>query len=342
MNIRALEKIEPVSFAFVMATAVISIAFNLTEWPLMSLLFLLIGTIGYGVLVLIFGFRLFFFRRQVKRELEDVLSLFKYLTFCAGTNSLATAFCLTGIEGFDRICWILGIIGTVSTVLLVYGIFFHLFFRSRISIQSVSPYWLLMAIACNSSGIVLTTLWQQGILVNDLFLFISFCYWSFGVLIYLIFMTLNIYRMFFLEFTGKDLYPAFWTCMGAAAIAVVDGINLAFVDNAPSFREAVKPFIEGMNLTLWAWGTIWIPILCMMEFAKYFYFKMPFRYHPSLWAIVFPLGMYTVATYKLSTKEHLEFLSGMIPYCLWTATACWALIAISGLFYAGQAKLEEK
>lgn len=340
MSLSSLEKLDPVSFAFVMATAIVSIAFKVSDWPLMSFLFLSIGAVGYGTLILLFGIRMFKFPGQAAKETGDVLALFKYLTFCAGTNSLAVSLSLTG---FDGIAWVLGIIGAVSTIILVYTIFFLLFFRSRLSIQVVSPYWLLMAIACNSVGIVITTLWGRDVIYGDIYLLISFCFWSFGILIYLIFMTLNIFRMFFVEFTGKDLYPAYWTCMGAAAIAVVDGCNLSVVDHAPLFRDAAKPFIDGMDLILWTWGTSWIPILGMMEVSKYFYFKMPYRYHPSMWAIVFPLGMYTVATYKLSSTVHLEILNGMVPYCLWTAVFCWTFIAFSGIYNPqGLNRLEEK
>ena len=72
------------------------------------------------------------------------------------------------------------------------------------------------------------------------------------------------------------------------------------VHNPPLFIEAIKPFMEGMVLFLWGWGTAWIPILCLMELWKVAYFKVPFHYQPSLWAMVFPMGMYTAATDLLS------------------------------------------
>ncbi|MFI5344357.1 MAG: hypothetical protein ACHQUC_09075 [Chlamydiales bacterium] len=55
-------------------------------------------------------------------------------------------------------------------------------------------------------------------------------------------------------------------------------------------------------------GTAWIPILCLMELWKIIYFKIPFHYQPSRWAMVFPFGMYTAATDFLSSSLHLNYL----------------------------------
>lgn len=140
-------------------------------------------------------------------------------------------------------------------------------------------------------------------------------------------MTLNIFRMLFYPFNGQDMDPCYWTCMGAAAIAVVDGSLLVLIHNPPLFLNAITPFIEGMLVFLWGWGTAWIPILCLMELWKRAYFKIPFHYQPSLWAMVFPLGMYTAATDLLSLSVHLDILQGVVPICLWITFFAWCLVA---------------
>ena len=145
--------------------------------------------------------------------------------------------------------------------------------------------------------------------------------------IYLTLMTLNIYRMLFFPFKGEDLDPCYWTCMGAAAIAVVDGCQFIMAHHPPLFFYAVKPFMEGMVLFLWGWGTAWIPILCLMEIWKYFYFKMPFRYQTSLWAMVFPMGMYAFANDLLSDSLHIAGLDVLAQVWLWIACALWCLVA---------------
>lgn len=315
--------LDPINFAYVMATGGISIIFRMAGWEKLSLLFFVLTAISYFSLIFLFAIRIFLFRKQFKREMVNIYDLFEYLTFGAGTNVLAICFIL---RGSDAIGTGLGLLGIASIIILIYYIFSTFFFGQNPYLESLSPVWLLMGIACHTIGITITALWQHGIIQQEIFLFLAFCFWSFGIVLYLIFMTLNIYRMFFFPFVGKDFFPAYWTCMGAAAIAVVDGGKLVLVDQAPLFLEIIKPYIQGTIFLLWGWGTLWIPILCLMEIWKYGPYKVPFRYHPSLWAMVFPLAMYTAATDLLSSNFHLEFLQGMVPVCMWISFACWLVI----------------
>jgi tellurite resistance protein TehA-like permease len=190
----------------------------------------------------------------------------------------------------------------------------------------------LLAIACNYSGIILSSLWTKGILTHPLFLLIAFSFWTFGVFLYIIFMALNLYRMLFFPFEGLDMDPCYWTCMGAAAIAVVDGALFTLVPHAPAFAVTVRPFIAGMILFLWTWGTAWIPILVLMELWKFFFFKIPFSYQPSRWAMVFPMGMFTAATDLLSYSLHMPFLQGVVHVCLWMTFILWCITAYMSRF----------
>jgi tellurite resistance protein TehA-like permease len=43
------------------------------------------------------------------------------------------------------------------------------------------------------------------------------------------------------------------------------------------------------------------------------------------WSMVFPLGMYTVATWRLSHLAGLDFLEGVPDVFAWVALAAWCL-----------------
>lgn len=322
-NQKALENLSPANFAFVMASGSVSLIFYKTGWLTLALLLLFVGMLGYFFLCTLFIWRFCVIKKKVLHDFKDVGKMFKYLTFSAGTNALAVS-CL--LFRYDLFGLILGVIGTISTVILTYTLFCTLFFHTQTSIRTISPFWLLLAIACHSTGIVLTTLWGQGMLSKDKFLLFAFGFWIFGVFIYLIFMTLNLFRMFFFPFKGQDMDPCYWTCMGAAAIAVVDGGLFVLVPRPPDFLIVIKPFIEGATLFLWCWGTAWIPILCLMELWKVAYFKIAFYYQPSRWAMVFPLGMYAAATDLLSSNGHLSFLHEIVPILLWITFISWCLV----------------
>lgn len=320
----SIENLSPANFAFIMATSSLSLAFFKTGWPSLSFLFMVIAAVAYTCLLVLYIIRLFLLGKGLLDDFKDIETMFRYLTFSAGSSALAI--CVI-VMGYGPLGVVLGTIGALSAILLTYTLFCALFFHVHASIQTVSPFWLLLAIASNSSGIVISALWDQQMGVHPLLPLIAFSFWTFGVFIYAAFMTLNMFRMIFYPFTGRDMDPCYWTCMGASAIAVVDGTQLISVHDAPPFLVAVAPFVRGVVLFLWAWGTAWIPILCLMELWKAFYFKVPFHYQPSLWAMVFPLGMYTSATFMLSQMLDLYMIEWIIPFWLWLTFGMWCLVA---------------
>jgi tellurite resistance protein TehA-like permease len=328
MQIPNKNSFNPLFFAFVMATGVISTALEMAHYALLSKIFFVLDIVGYGYLIALALFRLIGTPKLFLQEFTNPLELFKWFTFSAGTNILATRFILASEH---TVGFVLGVIGALSAFVLVYACFF-LLLRSSELLQAISPLWLLQSIACHSVGIVVTALWAERALTNPLYLLIGLGFWSFGFFMYLLFMALNIYRVFFLPFTETDPNPAFWTYMGAAAIAVVDGSYFITLEHVPLFVEAIKPYLSGMVFLLWTWGTAWIPILVIMMIWKYSATKLPIRFEPSLWAMVFPLGMYTVATDAIAESLHLDMLTTTVPHWLWISILAWLMTAALSRF----------
>jgi len=54
------------------------------------------------------------------------------------------------------------------------------------------------------------------------------------------------------------------------------------------------------------------------------------RYEPALWGMVFPLGMYTTATFQLSRATGFDFLARIPQVFIVLALIAWA-IAFTGL-----------
>jgi len=48
---------------------------------------------------------------------------------------------------------------------------------------------------------------------------------------------------------------------------------------------------------------------------------------PALWSVVFPLGMYSVATLSFSKVAHLSFMEPLSRFMLWVALAAWVAVA---------------
>lgn len=128
--------------------------------------------------------------------------------------------------------------------------------------------------------------------------------------------------------------------MGAAAISTNAGTTLFAANSATGLLVLARPALEIASFVLWVWGTWWIPLLFLLGAWKYLVHRMPLAYSPGLWAFVFPLGMYAVATHHLSATAELpgwEFVSSAFA---WIAIAAWVATA-AGLVLANARSFRE-
>jgi Voltage-dependent anion channel len=52
---------------------------------------------------------------------------------------------------------------------------------------------------------------------------------------------------------------------------------------------------------------------------------VPLTYHPQYWSLVFPLGMFTAATFQLSRATGIEFLAAVPRAFVWVALVAWTI-----------------
>jgi tellurite resistance protein TehA-like permease len=57
----------------------------------------------------------------------------------------------------------------------------------------------------------------------------------------------------------------------------------------------------------------------------------PLSYEPTMWSVVFPLGMYCVATLTFGEAAHLNFMEPIGRFTLWVAVAAWVAVAVAFL-----------
>ena len=89
----------------------------------------------------------------------------------------------------------------------------------------------------------------------------------------------------------------------------------------------MRPFIDGVTLIMWAWATWWIPLLILFGVWKHGVLRLPITYTPMLWSLVFPLGMYALASLRLSLASDFPPLRAVSLAMVWIALAAWAATA---------------
>jgi tellurite resistance protein TehA-like permease len=118
--------------------------------------------------------------------------------------------------------------------------------------------------------------------------------------------------------------------MGAAAISTLAGAMLvAASDHSPVIVQ-VLPFVRGLTLMWWATATWWIPMLLVLGVWRHGVRRFPLRYDPLYWGAVFPLGMYTAATARLSVAVDAPYLFEIPRWSVFVAVAAW-VVAFAGM-----------
>lgn len=102
---------------------------------------------------------------------------------------------------------------------------------------------------------------------------------------------------------------------------------LASQDQLPRI-ERLAPFLEGMVLLAWATATFWLPVMVAMGIWRHCVCRVPLSYHPSMWSMVFPIGMYGVATFRMIPVTGFTGLNVVPEVVLGIASVAWLLTAV--------------
>ena len=267
--------------------------------------------------------------RYRDRMLADLTSHQKgaaFLTTVAATEVLGSQMAL--IAGRPTVAVALWWLGVALWALLLYAFLTAVTFREPKPDlgTGISGVWLLLVVSTESVAVLGATV-APSIAAREV-LFASLVAHLVGAMLYVLVIGLIFYRWTFFPMGGDEATPPYWINMGALAITTLAGSNLILAAPRWDLLRDLVPFLQGTTILFWAFATWWVPLLVIMGIWRHGVKRVPVRYDPQFWALVFPLGMYSVATATMLGALGLPFGSWIPVTFFWIALGAWTITAV--------------
>jgi tellurite resistance protein TehA-like permease len=317
-----------------MATGIVSLGLVDRGVPALSATLLWLAAAAYLALVLLHLWRAAAFPGQLRSDLTDPARAFGFFTFVAGTDVLGARLAAAHYPVAARVLLVVGLVGwlvlgyLVPWTAIVGG-------AGRPLLAAANGSWFIWVVATQSVAALIATV-QPTVRTGriELSLLAVVC-WSVGALLYAAVGVFVAARLLLYDLRPADLTPPYWVSMGATAITVLAGARIVEMAQAPVLT-VTHDLIAGACVFFWAFGTWLIPPLIAAGWWRHFVHRVPLRYETPWWSIIFPLGMYGVATRALGDADHLPIVEAVGRTEIWLALAAWTATAAAMVLHLGR------
>jgi tellurite resistance protein TehA-like permease len=324
----------PASFALVMATGIVSIASHLLGLPWLAIALLWANIAFYVILWVLTLIRIVRFPMQFIADISHHGRAVGFFTTVAGTCVLGSqSWVIANAWTAAATLWVVGIVLWAAVTYTVFTVLTVKADKPPLS-EGINGGWLVAVVAAQAVSVLGAQVAAGFGDATPRVLLFSLAMWLGGGMLYIWIISLIFYRYTFFAMSPTDLAPPYWINMGAVAISTLAGATLiGAADRSPVLRD-LMPFLKGFTLLFWATATWWIPMLIGLGFWRHVYRRFPLKYDLLYWAAVFPLGMYTVCTYRLAYAIDTPYLLVIPRVFLYVAIGAWTA-AMIGLLKTG-------
>lgn len=321
--LRAVRTLDPAAFAFVMATGIVSEAMHLRGLTVVSEALLAIAGAAFVVLAVASVWRLVAFRDEALADAQDPAKAFGYLTTVAASGVLASRLTVDGrmavaeiLVGVAMVTWL------VLSYLVPAAVTLHR--ADRPALGGISGSWFMWVVSAQSIAVSSADLARLTRHTRALTL-VALGTWSVGVVLYLLVAALVMVALLHRPVEVAHLSPTHWIFMGATAITVLAGARILEVADVPPFA-VLAPVVAGLSFVLWAFGSWFVPLLVIAGVWRHLRRERRVTYEVGLWSVVFPLGMYAVATTAFGAVTGLPALADIGKVASWVALGVWTVV----------------
>jgi tellurite resistance protein TehA-like permease len=291
--------VRPDVFAAVMATGIVSIAAADHGFSVISEVLIVVAAVTLPVLMVMAARA---WRGFDMRDPNVALPLFSYIAACA----------VVGARLADHriVLWVLAgmaLQGWLSLMPLgIRSMWRHRWTGLR---DRARGGWELPAVATSGLAIVSAEL--------DV-LFWAVVFWALGICVYLMMTGLVFWRVHHDASSPELVQPDIWILMGGIAIATLAGDHLHHILIPGPIADGVR----AVTIGTWIVATAWIPVLVYVALRRSVGLG---------WPAVFPLGMYSSATYAMAVETGWRWFVAISLTFFWIASAAWLIVSVLSL-----------
>jgi tellurite resistance protein TehA-like permease len=314
--------LDPSYFALVMATGIVSRAMRLDGAVALSNVLLAAALAAFVVMSGAYALRLARYRRQFAADARDPRRAFGFFTFGAASGVLAAPL---AASGDTAVAVVLLVLAATGWLLLSYTVPMLVGREEAVRppLAGANGTWFVWAVGAQSVAVAATAFPAP---VPAELSALGICCWVIGVVLYLVVAVLVVTARLEFPLRPADPTAPYWVFMGATAISVLAGSQILRLRD-DTLALAVQPAASGLSIMMWAFGTWLIPLLVALAGWRHLLCHVSLRYEPAFWAVVFPVGMYGVASRELGVVLHVSWLVTLGRYEAWVALATWAAVA---------------
>jgi tellurite resistance protein TehA-like permease len=317
-------QLHPAYFALVMATGILAVACHLVNIPTLPSLLFGINVVAYVVLWALTLWRIVRYPRAFLADFSSHQRGPGFFTIVAATSVVGVQLVVQlGMADLARVFWW---VAFALWFFLTYAVFAAITTkRDKPDLaDGINGGWLT-AVVATQSVVVLGTMTTPLAGPREMVILGLVSLWLAGGMLYIWMISIIFYRYTFFRFLPSDLMPPYWINMGAMAISALAGALLIRIAGESALLTVLLPFLKGFTLLYWATATWWIPMLLVLGVWRYFMKKVPLTYDPLYWGVVFPLAMYTTATYRMAEALEMQFLLPVPRLMVGAALTAWLM-----------------
>lgn len=322
----------PEAFTLVMATAIVSTAAADQRCRVIALSLGVLAAAAFALLTVIVSARVARAPAAFGQQLRDPDVALRSFTVVAACGVLAAEL------GFELgpqlgqvqtlIAWSLGAAELTAWLGLVPMAIIDMCSRPAGELRDhAHGSWLLISVGTQSLAISAADLAHGGA-ARPLLLLLALAWWLLGLLGYVVVTWLIMWRALVGPMVAAKVTPDIWILMGALAIATLAGDRILAARPATAGLAWLITVARPQTLILWIMASAWIPLLLSAQMWRVA--RRPASLHDqgAWWATVFPLGMYSCATFGLSVRLHSPALRAVSLSFCWLGLTAWLIVAL--------------